>query len=1500
MTSTDGMTGRDGLAVNGGPAAEGGPAVESGPAAELAHLHYLERFLDQARSEGAVSGEAYRGLLARVAAREHSLAGLAPLVPSAPRAALPPVTQPVVFPPVALPPRVVAPAVTPPAQARPWPVTPPAAPSPVRRFWRATRETVRSDLAVHGLAYLGVLLLFAGLFGLTAFSFSSVRVGLRPVAEGLAPAAMLVSAWLLHRRGIVVPARSLEFLGGLLVLVAVLAAFVDGAAFPPDLTGVPLAAALSAAPVLVAAGYAAWGWRHPASPLPHLVGPALWLAAGMAALGWYRPVPAGREIAVPRPGEVAAMLVALAVTLAVSRGLGRRLKVAVLFPAGLVGLGILALLEGLAAGVAGWPPIPVAVSGAAAILALELCDRRLAGSVRVILESLVVVLTAWALVPALGLGWAGVVVAVACVGVTERGLRGTAARGAEVVPVVAMVAGLASAVAAPGALLTASAAVSAWSHARRLRPGRWPYPVAILTIAAAVVPAGVLFGLLGVLAGDVPVGVGGLLVLAGSCCVRVFARPADRFWSWWMPAAAVAVAVLTIGAAPTGWSAAGAAAVAAAVAVSPLRPVPRTWLTGVAMLWAAWLLFGVTALGFGARMVLIAGAALLAVGVAAWWRAMPAGHVGMIGHLAGLACVPLAAVDAGSLAAVIPVTVLGLAATGAALTTVAQETGGTVIPDLLVRCAGALVRGLGDRTKAAVQTVLRQLPAEVAAASLMLFSFDLFQVGGWFAAGPWAVARLTALALGYLLLGRTLHAQALRRSWHRVALALADTGAWTAVLAAVLTEYRDPALVATGVVLAVPLIAGPSLRRRLSVWAAWLASVPFAVLAADRLGLPGSYWSTVIFGWGSALVLGSLAADRLGTGAGDPGTTPSRLTRLSRAPVVVGTAASMIGLLGSAGGSVHRAGWTLLAAAAVTVTAGVLLRLGVLGGAGAALAAAGLGAVLPWSLRDYPWLLVDMAAVALVAAEVTVPRRHRAVRPWERWDLSLFVAAHLLALAGLAVSVAGGTEVAATAVGCGGLAVAVAAGLRRWPWAVAGAVLILAGAAVASAGWASLAFAGIAVAAAVLAARQQGRTRLTLQVASALCGLGAWTAALVWQEASPTFAVQVSSLAGGVLVLLAAAGIRLGKQAADWARVWGSAATAVVVVAGAGLAAPAVSASAGPFVSGAMAAVAVGCGMAAAPLRAPVLRWLAVIALTGSATALADGVSAGVVGVSWGATVAGLAVNGLLLTPWRRRFAAVWAGPLLLLAAAASVTAVAAGVLAEPDHAPLVAALVLAAVLVVTMAVTLKRPGLEALVPVPLCAAWLVYASAALAWQPQWFTVPIGVAALACASLLRVARRSASGPGAGRAPGAGAGLGTSRAPGEPGAAGRPVTTPDVAALEITGMVLMMGASLVQAVSRGPGYGLLGSGIALVLIGWGTLTRVRRRLIGGVAALVAALLLLVVVPLVRVVPHWGGVGAWLALAGAGLIAITAAALLDVTRAAVRRGVTRIADLTRHWE
>lgn len=1445
---------------------------------ELAHLHYVELFLERARAERVLSAETYRVLLAKIASRQERLTGVARTRLAAPVSADEPcagefvATRPdiaagaglaAVFP-------SVVPSVSPPSVTPARPERRPKEPGAAKRWWDAARDTVKSELAVHGLAYLGVLLLFTGMFGLVVFSSSAVRVGLRPITEAAVPVAVFGSAMLLGRRKRVVPARALTVLGGLLLLVVTLAAFVDGAPVPPDPAGFARVVALAATPAALAVIYALWARRRPASPLRHLIAPALWLAVAMAALAWARPIPSGQHIVTPRPGQMAAVLVAIAVTLVVSRSAAGRLLPAGLFPAGLVGLGIAVLLEALAAGAAGWPALPVAISGTAVAAAIELSGSQVQSAVRTVLQGTVVILTCLAMIPELGVGWAGVIAAAAGLALIEVSMRRTVAAQVLLVPAVVAAAGLVAAARDSAALLVASATVAGWAHSRRLWPNGWPYP-ALLTITAAIAPAGVLASLVAVLPTDLGAGVAGLLVLSACVCARARGRPADRFWSWWLPVAAGTVLAATAGQQASGWVVMAAAAASATFALAPARWVLRVWLGSAATLWSTWLVFEVAGLEFSVRVLAIAGAALLAVGVTASLRSQIAGHIGLVGHLTGLACWLIAALEAGSLKAWLPTAVLGLAATGTAITTAAQETHHAAVPDLLARAGARLMRGRTDRDQTAGEETLRRIPAVITALALIPFVAFLPALHVPEPPEQWRPLTLSVLALAYVLLARLMWP-----AWARVARVFADVGPWVAVLAAAICDVRGPALAAMAAVLVMPALARPVLRRWVNSWVSWVATVPFAVLAANLLGLPMSYWYAVVLGWGAVLLIAGLATDDLRAGRREPGV--SVRVRWLVPPVAVGALASVAGLVGSAGQPAAQIGWALIAAAVVVGVTGMLLRAGLLGGVGATMATGGFAAVVPWSLGDHPWLLLVVAAIWLAAAEasrhVSGVRALQRLRLWQRWDLPLFVVAHLVAIVGLGLAVVTDTAVAVTAVCGGALALAVSARVRRWPWAIAGTALILAGSVVAGARWACLAFAGTAILATVLATGRQGRLRVALQVAGVFAAAGAWAAGLVWGDVSPAVAVEATSVAAGSVVLVAAVATRITGAAAEWARVWGATAFALTLASAMGLADSAVPPDARFFVAASLVAASVGFGLAAGPLRFPLLREAAVVtALLAGAVAAAGPGRVNPEALTWVAVTAGLLASGFILAAWSRPKARQWVRPALVASAAATVSAFVGAVLAVPDRTLLVPSFVLAAVLFAAFAVALRRPSLRAAVPVPLCAAWIAYASEAVAGQPQWYTVPTGLAIVAIAGLLRSARR---------------------------AEGRPVATPDVIALEITGMTMILGASVVQAVTRGSFYALVGAGLALALTGWGALTHVRRRLLGGAAGFVLSLLLLIAIPLIRVLPNLGGVVVWLSLAGVGVIAIVAAVLLDATRAAIKRGAERFTDLTKGWE
>ena len=85
-----------------------------------------------------------------------------------------------------------------------------------------------------------------------------------------------------------------------------------------------------------------------------------------------------------------------------------------------------------------------------------------------------------------------------------------------------------------------------------------------------------------------------------------------------------------------------------------------------------------------------------------------------------------------------------------------------------------------------------------------------------------------------------------------------------------------------------------------------------------------------------------------------------------------------------------------------------------------------------------------------------------------------------------------------------------------------------------------------------------------------------------------------------------------------------------------------------------------------------------------------------------------------------------------------------------------------------------------------------------------------------------------------------------------------------------------------------------------LTGWGALTRVRRRAVFGVVATLLSLVLVIAVPLAGVLPGAPPAAIWLGLAGAGVLALVAAASVERGVRLVRRGVDRLDHSTEGWE
>ena len=88
-------------------------------------------------------------------------------------------------------------------------------------------------------------------------------------------------------------------------------------------------------------------------------------------------------------------------------------------------------------------------------------------------------------------------------------------------------------------------------------------------------------------------------------------------------------------------------------------------------------------------------------------------------------------------------------------------------------------------------------------------------------------------------------------------------------------------------------------------------------------------------------------------------------------------------------------------------------------------------------------------------------------------------------------------------------------------------------------------------------------------------------------------------------------------------------------------------------------------------------------------------------------------------------------------------------------------------------------------------------------------------------------------------------------------------------------------------------------LGIAIAGWGLVTRVRRRHLAEVLVMLAGAVLLVAVPLVQLLPSWGGAGLWILIAGIGILAVLVATFLEQGRTAIRAGLGRFSDETKEW-
>jgi hypothetical protein len=295
----------------------------------------------------------------------------------------------------------------------------------------------------------------------------------------------------------------------------------------------------------------------------------------------------------------------------------------------------------------------------------------------------------------------------------------------------------------------------------------------------------------------------------------------------------------------------------------------------------------------------------------------------------------------------------------------------------------------------------------------------------------------------------------------------------------------------------------------------------------------------------------------------------------------------------------------------------------------------------------------------------------------------------------------------------------------------------------------------------------------------------------------------------------------------------------------------------------------------AEPLALP---WLRGLGMAFGVVSVVESLQAGHAGS--GTQVAVLAMLSSLsavlsLSLFVRKQARAWQRPLLALGVAFALGALAVPLPSASVNGLLLLAPGLAASALQAAAVgmVLRNTVAQMLSPVLACASWLVLSSEAFGDNPQWVTVPIGLAILTVVELWRLDRSQHGGS---------------------------VAATEIVVLELTGVALLVSASFVQTVTEAVGYAVLAAALGLAVMGWGVLTKVRRRLAAGASVVLVSLVMLVAVPLVGLLPAWQGAALWVLIAGVGLLALLVASFLEQGKRAVHKGLSQFGEATAGWE
>jgi hypothetical protein len=298
--------------------------------------------------------------------------------------------------------------------------------------------------------------------------------------------------------------------------------------------------------------------------------------------------------------------------------------------------------------------------------------------------------------------------------------------------------------------------------------------------------------------------------------------------------------------------------------------------------------------------------------------------------------------------------------------------------------------------------------------------------------------------------------------------------------------------------------------------------------------------------------------------------------------------------------------------------------------------------------------------------------------------------------------------------------------------------------------------------------------------------------------------------------------------------------------------------------------LAIAAGRGAQPLDAPVLREASGLIALAALASFLHGSNVGTTGSATAMLIVAAGATVAILQVAARREDPVWLPALQWLAAAANLIAAGFAVSTAPQR-PLIAAVLLAGgIQSIAIGIGLNRLALLAAGPPAIGVAFVLTVAEAVSGSVQWYTTPLALVILTEVEVVRLHRGSDS---------------------------QLLTTPQLAALEWSGIMLIAVPAIVEMFFRGPFAGLVLFLVAALLLLWGILTRIRRRAVAAAAVAAGSAVMMVSSALTLGAPD--SAGFWIIAVGLGFATMSTAGIVEASRSRHGRLVQRFDRLMDGW-